>query len=81
MGGGHRAVGRAPGTPEWRERAAQARDQEAPLLIDPGFFWTLDQEIATLGPAKTLIKRGTSRNELTECRYARGRADDFELLL
>ena len=38
--------------PEWRERAAQARDQEAELLIDPGFFWTLDQEIATLGPVK-----------------------------
>ena len=55
--------------PEWRERAARAQDQEAELLIDPGFFWTLDQEIAILGPVKTLIKRGTSRNELTEFRY------------
>ncbi|HEX8697002.1 MAG TPA: amino acid adenylation domain-containing protein, partial [Longimicrobium sp.] len=60
-----------PGRPvgEWRERAEQAQLQEAELVIDPAFFWTLGRELEAIGEVETLQKRGRFRNELTEFRY------------
>jgi amino acid adenylation domain-containing protein len=52
---------------EWSDRAAQA--QEAELVIDPGFFWSLGQDLEVVHQVETLQKRGRFRNELTEFRY------------
>ncbi len=54
---------------EWRDRAEQAQAQEAELVIDPGFFWSLGQQVESIGRVETLQKRGRFRNELTEFRY------------
>jgi amino acid adenylation domain-containing protein len=54
---------------EWRGRAEQARAQEAELVIDPAFFWTVGRDVAAVGRVETLAKRGGDRNELTEFRY------------
>ncbi|HEX2094320.1 MAG TPA: methyltransferase, partial [Longimicrobiaceae bacterium] len=54
---------------EWRDRAELAQAQEAELVIDPGFFWSLGRDLEAVGQVETLQKRGRFRNELTEFRY------------
>ncbi|HEU0079803.1 MAG TPA: amino acid adenylation domain-containing protein, partial [Longimicrobiaceae bacterium] len=74
LGAFHTAVAthRSPPTrsvAEWKEQAEQAQLQEAELVIDPGFFWTLGEELDRVGEVETLHKRGRFHNELTQFRY------------
>ena len=54
---------------ELRCRIASGQRQEEELLIDPGFFYALQQNLPEIGQVEILLKRGASLNELTKFRY------------
>src|SRR4029077_115104 len=54
---------------ELRRRIASGQRQEEELLIDPCFFYVLQQSLPHIGQVDILPKRGTSLNELTKFRY------------
>ena len=54
---------------ELRCRIASGQRQEEELLIDPGFFYALQQNLPEIGQVEILPKRGASLNELTKFRY------------
>ncbi|HEY5894574.1 MAG TPA: amino acid adenylation domain-containing protein, partial [Chthoniobacterales bacterium] len=54
---------------ELRCRIASGQRQEEELLIEPAFFYALQQSLPQIGQVEILPKRGTSLNELTKFRY------------
>ncbi len=54
---------------ELRKRVNRAVAQEKELVIDPQFFLALPGRVQAISAAEILLKRGTTRNELTCYRY------------
>lgn len=59
----------APGTDAMSNGIYASVDEERELLIDPSFFYSVATELAALGGAQVLLKRGRRSNELTRFRY------------
>ncbi|HZR43343.1 MAG TPA: amino acid adenylation domain-containing protein, partial [Ktedonobacteraceae bacterium] len=54
---------------ELRRRVQQRVVEEEELLIDPAFFYALQQSLPHIGQVQVLLKRGDAENELTRFRY------------
>src|SRR4029077_906629 len=52
-----------------RRRIATKLRQEEELLVDPDFFYALQQSLPEIGQVRILPKLGTGLNELTKFRY------------
>ena len=55
--------------PELQERITEHHDNESELLVDPDFFYNLNQEIPAIQHASIQLKRGEYRNEMSAYRY------------
>lgn len=57
------------GIQQLRQRIAKRVAQEEELVVDPEFFFALRQQLPRISDVEIHLKRGRSRNEMTQFRY------------